>query len=52
MLERYVTKFGQPAAKQGPNRAEGKVGLAVLFSSNCHTPRYTVYYSGNERLGE
>ena len=39
-LERYIKYFGQKASKAAPgkgNMAEGKVGLAVQFVSNCHS---------------
>ena len=39
-LNRYIKYFGQKAAKMSPgngNMAEGKVGLAVQFVSNCHS---------------
>ena len=39
-LDRYIKYFGQKAAKAAPgkgNMAEGKVGLAVQFVSNCRT---------------
>ena len=39
-LDRYIKYFGQKAAKAAPgkgNMAEGKVGLAVQFVTNCRT---------------
>ena len=50
LLDRYITKFGQRAVRQGPNRADGKVGMAVMFASNCHTPRYVVIIISKESI--
>ncbi len=36
-LQRYIRGFGRRSVRQGPNLADGKVGLAVQFVSNCHS---------------
>ncbi len=36
-LKNFIKGFGRRAVRQRRNLAEGKVGLAVQFASNCHS---------------
>ena len=37
LLQRFIVQHGRKAVDKGPNLADGKVGLAVQFVSNCHS---------------
>ena len=45
---RFIKQFGVRAARGGhgahPNLAEGKIGLAVQFVSNCHSSSRREFY--------
>ena len=36
-LQKFIVHHGKKAVEKGPNLADGKVGLAVQFVSNCHS---------------
>ena len=48
LFARFIKQFGVKAARGGhrahPNLAEGKIGLAVQFVSNCHSSSRREFY--------
>ena len=44
-LYRFIKQFGKKAARGlRPNLADGKIGLAVQFVSNCHSSSRREFY--------
>lgn len=41
---RFIKQFGKKASRGRANLAEGKIGLAVQFVSNCHSSSRREFY--------